>query len=146
MLVECLVRASECVRHRFLLQDLGQVTISASTSLICEIELTHQPCGSSFLMRIRRGDTALGRHLVHSKHSINGIHVAKALTNGINSPAPRSDPEAGQGCQLGPLCSMPPALLPHPQVGTPKPGPVRCTEAPFSGPASPRPLLGDPAW
>ena len=47
VLVECLVRASECVRHHFLLQDLGQVTISASTSLICKIDLTHQPCGSS---------------------------------------------------------------------------------------------------
>lgn len=37
VIVVSLFGASECVRYQFLLCDLGQVTISAHTSLICKI-------------------------------------------------------------------------------------------------------------
>ena len=82
-------------------------------------------------MGIRRGDASLGMQLVHSKRSINGTHFAKVLTNSVNSPDPHQIPRLG-GAAVSGLCSMSSAVLPHPQVRTPKPGPIRCTEAPFS--------------
>lgn len=94
-------------------------------------------------MRIRQGDAPLGMQLVHSKRSINGTHFAKVLTNSINSPDPRSDPEAGRGCRLLPLFYVP-CSPPAPPSQDPKARPHEVHRGPILWPRVPSAAPGGP--